>query len=195
MGSLYRLFIHFVCLTHVQKVESCASDPLSLVRTIGVNSTWTELEFWRMSDRNLTVTKTLCWYLECDRCVVPLCQTISVPMSLVLTTQLVQVPWLIWRLATGATAGVGQENFSSYAFCACAVTWCGNLSCIVMTECKNSKGVLCSQAEYWEILTASGGNWVWHVTAFPPHLQIQKCSAGYLVKVLSHAKNIVNKLC
>lgn len=194
MGSLYKLFIHRVCLTHVQKMESCASVHLSSVRAIGVNSTLPELEFWRISDRNLTVTETLCWYLEYDRlwghCVKPFLWRDNFTRS-----QYPCGPGAFGDMETGNwdSSRCGTSNSSFICFCACAIAGCRNLSCIEMIECQNSKGVLWRQAECWEVLTASDGNWMWYVAALPAHLQIQKYSAGYLIKVFSHPKNIVNK--
>lgn len=123
--------------------------------------------------------------------VMSLCQTISVQGQL----HLFSVPRVQVDIETGNwdSSSCGTRNSFFIYFCACAMTECGNLSCIVVTECKSSKGVLWSQAECWEVLTASDGNCMWYVTALPPHLQIQKYSAGYLLKLFSHPKIVVNK--
>lgn len=191
MGSLSKLFIHCVCLTPVQKVESVH---LSLVRTIGVNSKVTELEFWRISDRNLIVTETLCWYLECDRLWCP-CVKPSPCRDNFTCSQYPFGPGALVDMEIGNrdSSRWGTRNSFFIHFCACEMTGCGNLSCIVVIECKSSKGVLWSQAECWEVLTASDGSCMWYVTTLPPHPQIQKYSAGYLLKVFSHPKIVVNK--
>lgn len=123
----------------------------------------------------------------------PLCQTISVQGQL--HSQYPFGPGALVDMETGNwdSSRCGTWNSSFICFCACAMTGCGSLSCVVIIECKSSKGMLWRQAECWEVLIASDGNWMWRGAALPLHLQIQKYSAGYLIKVFSCPKNIVNK--